>query len=328
MNMPVQITIIGLGQLGASAGMALGQHQTLLHRVGHDKRFETAREAQKMGAVDDITRNLPASVREAKIVLLSLPANEIRPTLEVIAPDLTEGAVVMDTAPVKGPIPEWAQELLPEGRYYVGLVPAINPVYLHRIDLGVEAATADLFQNGLMMLSPLPGVPEEAVQMAANFIHMLGAKPFFADRLETDGLMTKTHIVPQLAAAALLNAMVDQPGWNDARKLAGRPFAALTSALAYQDEFQALGEAVLLNSENVTRVLDMLIGSLQGLRDDISTGDQDQVLNRLELALEGRNRWLAERTRGDWVEGETPDLSKLPSFWERMMGSRKRSETK
>jgi prephenate dehydrogenase len=328
MNMPVQITIIGLGQLGASIGLALGQHQELLHRVGHDKDFATAREAKKMEAVDDVKNNLPASVRGAKIVLLSLPVNEIRSTLEVIAPDLPEGAVVMDTTPVKGPIPEWAQELFPDGRYYVGLVPAINPDYLHRIDMGVEAATADLFQNGLMMLSTQPGVPEEAVQLAANFIHLLGAKPFFADRLETDGLMTKTHIVPQLAAAAFLNAVVDQPGWDDARKLAGRPFAALTSALAYQDEFDALGETALLNSENVTRVLDMLIGSLQGLRNDISSADQDQVLKRLELALEGRDRWLAERTRGDWIEGETPDLSTLPSFWERMMGSRKRHDAK
>ena len=66
----------------------------------------------------------------------------------------------------------------------------------------------------------------------------------------------------------------------------------------------------------------MLIGSLQGLRNDISNGEREQVLKRLELALEGRRRWLAERLQGDWIEGERPDLSKLPSFWDRMMGSR------
>ena len=324
--MPVQITIIGLGQLGASIGMALGQHQNLLYRVGHDKNFDTAREAQKKGAVDDVKRNLPASVREAKIVLLSLPVNEIRPTLEAIALDLQEGTVVMDTAPVKGPVAEWAKELLPEGCYYVGLVPAINPAYLHSTELGLEAAAADMFDNGAMMLDTLPGTPEEAVRLATDLIQLLGAKPLFADRVETDGLMTKTHIVPQLAAAALLNALVDQPGWSDARKLAGRPFATLTSALAYQDEFHALGEASLLNRENVTRVLDMLIGSLQGLRDDIANENREQLLERLELAVEGRNRWLAERIQADWLAGERPDMSELPTLWERMMGSRKRSK--
>ena len=326
--MSVQITIIGLGQLGASVGMAVGRHKTLLHRVGHDKNFDTAREAQKKGAVDEVKFNLPASVREAKIVLLSLPLSEIRPTLEVIAPDLLEGTVVMDTAPVKGPVATWAQELLPEGRYYVGLVPAVNPLYLHRIELGLEAAVEDLFEDGLMMVDTLPGTPEEAVRLATDFIHLLGAKPIFADRIETDGLMTKTHIVPQLAAAALLNAMVDQPGWDDARKLAGRPFAALTSALAYQDEFEALGEAALLNGENVARVLDMLIGSLQGMRNDISNGNRDQFFERLELATDGRRRWLAERLQADWLQGEKPDMSQLPTFWDRMVGTRKRPGTK
>ena len=37
------------------------------------------------------------------------------------------------------------------------------------------------------------------------------------------------HILPQLAAAALLDATVDKPGWQEARKLAGRPYAAVTA---------------------------------------------------------------------------------------------------
>jgi prephenate dehydrogenase len=327
MNMTVQITLVGLGQIGASVGMALGRHDTILRRVGHDKSSETAKKAQRKGAVDEVKHNLPAAVRGAKIVLLSLPINEIRETLDLIAQDLPEGAVVMDTAPVKGAVAAWAKESLPQGRYYVGLVPAINPAYLHRIDLGVEAAVDDLFQDGVVMLDALPGTPEEAVKLAADFVHLLGATPLFAGMNETDGLMTGTHLVPQLMAAALLNAVVDQPGWSDARKLAGRPFAALTSALAYQDEIHSLGEAAVLNRENVARVLDLLIGSLQGLRNNIAEGNQDDVNERLELALEGRRRWLSERLQADWLEGERPDVSTIPTFWERFLGSRARPGT-
>jgi prephenate dehydrogenase len=248
--------------------------------------------------------------------------------LEVIAPDLPAGAVVMDTAPIQIAVAKWAQEILPEGRYYVGLVPAINPKYLHRIELGVDAAEEDLFDGGVVVVGTLPGVPEEAVNVATDLIKTLGAMPLFADLAETDGLMTSTHIAPQLVAAALLNAVVDQPGWKEARKLAGRPFAALTSALAYQDETESLGEAALLNRENVTRVLDVVIGSLHGLRDDIASGKREDVSERLEMALEGHDRWLGQRLQGDWTnEVEKPDFTKLPSFWERLMGSRKRPDT-
>ncbi|MFZ5819981.1 MAG: prephenate dehydrogenase [Chloroflexota bacterium] len=320
--MSVQVTIVGLGQVGASVGMALGKHRTMLHRVGHDKEPQAAKAAEKKGAVDEVKFNLPAAVRGAKVVLLSLPVGEIRSALEAIAPDLPEGAVVMDTSPVKKPLAGWAKDLLLPGRYYVGLVPAINPQYLHRIEVGVEAAQADLFHKGVVMLDAPPNTPEEAVRLAADFVRLLGATPVYADLDETDGLMAKTHLLPQLAAAALLNAVVDQPGWSDARKLAGRPFSALTSALAYQDDARSLAEATVLNRENTARALDLVIGSLQGLRDDVMEGNRESISERLELALEGRARWLAERTRADWLEVEKSDLSTIPGFWERLLGSR------
>ena len=75
-------------------------------------------------------------------------------------------------------------------------------------------------------------------------------------------------------------------------------------------------------------MLDVVIGSLQGLRDDIASGNRENVSERLEMALEGHDRWLGERLQGDWSnEAEKPDLSNLPSFWERLMGSRKRPDT-
>ena len=88
--MTVQITIIGLGQIGSSIGLALKARNVNVHLMGHDKDPQVAREAQKVGAVDEIKHNLPASVRDAKIVILALPLGGIRETLEVIAPDLQE----------------------------------------------------------------------------------------------------------------------------------------------------------------------------------------------------------------------------------------------
>jgi prephenate dehydrogenase len=235
----------------------------------------------------------------------------------------------MDTTPLQESVSAWAQELLPEGRYFVGLAPAINPMYLHRIELGLEAAEEDLFDDGVIMLSARPGTPEQAMKVASDLIETLGATPLFSDIPETDGLMASTHLVPQLVAAALLNAIVDQPGWLEARKLAGRPFAALTSALAYQDEIRSLGEAALYNRENVARVLDVVIGSLQGMRNDIANSNREDVFERLELALDGRRRWLAERLQADWQnEGKQVDMKDLPTFWERFMGARGRPDAR
>ncbi len=99
--MAIQITIIGLGQIGASIGLALAERKDSIERVGHDIDPGVAKQAQKLGAVDRIEYNLPRSVENADVVLLSIPVDQMRETLEIIAADLKEGCVVLDTAPVK-----------------------------------------------------------------------------------------------------------------------------------------------------------------------------------------------------------------------------------
>lgn len=297
--MSVQITIIGLGQVGTSIGLALAGQKSI-KRVGHDKNYETARAAHKAGAVDETRINLPSSVSNANVVLLCLPLSEMRETLEVIAHDLQDGTVIIDTAPAKATVAAWVNELIPQGRHYVGLAPAAGPNYLHGIDLGVEAARVDLFKNGLFLISTPHGTPGEAVTLATNLIELLGAQALFTDTTEADGLLASTHLLPQLAAAALLDATVDRPGWLEARKVAARPYATATAALAYHDEAPSLGEAAIGNRENTLRVLDTYISSLQKLRDEIDRGDNQSVAEFLEDAVKARDRWLDERTKADW----------------------------
>jgi prephenate dehydrogenase len=159
--MAVQITIIGLGQIGASMGLALAPHKELIHRVGHDRDYRVARLAEKMGVVDKISHNLPNSVKDSDIVLLALPTDQIRDTLELIASDLKADAVIMDTTPVKETMVRWTQELLPDGCHYVGLTPVINPSYLLNQKSGIEAAQADLFHSGMVVIVSPPRTPRK-----------------------------------------------------------------------------------------------------------------------------------------------------------------------
>ena len=304
--MSVQITIIGLGQVGTSIGLALAGQKNI-KRVGHDKVYEISRQAQKAGAVDEIKINLPSSVSEANVVILSLPLSEIRETLGYIAADLQDGTVVIDTAPAKSTVATWFEELIPRGRYYVGLAPAAGADYLHGIDLGVQSARADLFTKGLFMVNAPHGTPGEAVKLATDLVALLGAQAMISDSIEADGLLASTHILPQLASAALLDSTVDQPGWSEARKVAARPYASATAALAYHDEAKSLGEAALGNRENVVRMIDTYMISLQKLRDGIDKNDNKAVIEFLEDAVKARDRWLSERARADWQEIESAE---------------------
>ncbi len=318
--MPVQITIIGLGQIGASMGLALAAHKDAILRVGYDIKADLERDALQKDAIDKAEHNLPSAARDAKVVALAIHVSQVRETLELIAPDLKEGAVVLDTSPVKAGVAKWAKEFLPEGRHYVGLAPAINPLYLHDFQFGQTAARPDLFTNGLFLVDAPPGTPEEAMTTAVDFVRLLGALPLLADPTESDGLMSTTHLLPQLVAASLLNATVDQPGWQEARKVAGRAYATVTAGLAYQDEINSLRISSLQNRAGVVHALDVMIAALRGLRDDIEKEDDDSVAARLESALEGRQRWLSERVAADWNRQDHSEVAAMPTFSERFFG--------
>ena len=141
--------------------------------------------------------------------------------LEIIAPDLQEGTLVLDTAPTKATVSAWAKELLPEGRFYVGLTLAINPEYLHGTASGVEAARADLFERGLMVVNALPGTPAGVFDLTMDKVKLLGASPIVDGYHRSGWRLLRNPSLPQLAAAALLDTTVDKPGWQRARKLAG-----------------------------------------------------------------------------------------------------------
>lgn len=299
--MPVQITIIGLNQIGASIGLALAKVKDQVTRIGNDRDPGVGRQAEKAGAVDKIMINLPSACRDADVVILAVPVDEIRETISIIAADLKPGSVLIDTSPVQTAAMKWAQELLPgSDRYFVSLTPSLNPAYLMETGAGVESAHADLFKNSLVLVSSLPGIDESALTLATNLVQILGATALFTEPVEADGLTAYSHLLPRLVSSALVNATIDQPGWREARKLAGHAYAQATEPALHQDENQSFGQAALLNSENTTRMLDQVINELRELRDAIKAQDATYIQGRLDAARKGREQWWNQRHSADW----------------------------
>lgn len=328
--MGIQITIIGLGQIGGSIGLALKDRKDLLVRVGHDKEIDIARQAEKLGAIDRVDINLPHSVEGADLVVLSLPLDQMRETMEIIAPDLRENCVVIDTGPAKEAMAAWANELLPEGRHYVGLTPVLNPAYLHDFDLGIKAARPDLFQGGLMAIVTPAQADSAAIKLAADLTRLLGAMPLFSDPLEVDGVMAATHMLPQLMAAALLNATIDQPGWREGRKFAGRAYAEATAPVVLPGDNHSLAATALHNRDNTLRVLDCAIAALSAIRNDVDKQDEALLRERLERARSGRETWWRGRKSSEWTKEDAPgvDLPDMPGMFGRLFGIGKKPKTK
>jgi prephenate dehydrogenase len=297
--MKINLTIIGLGQIGASIGLALSEESELIYRVGYDENARVMRQASKLGAVDKTTSRLKSVIENSDIVLMALPTDRMRAMMEELTPSMKAGAVLMDTALSKEMVANWSKELLPEGCSYVGLTPVINPKYLTNPATGIEGASADLFQNGMIAISSPHNTDSKALKYAADLTRLLGATVLFADMLEVDSMMTATHIVPQLMAAALLNATVDQPNWRDTGKMAGRVYAEVSGPIQNLGLPGTLTAIVMQNRDHVLRVLNSVIAATKVLRDDIAREDAEAFSKRLERAHIGRDQWWQERRSSD-----------------------------
>jgi prephenate dehydrogenase len=319
--MTVQVTILGIGQIGGSIGMALSEHKEKIKRVGHDKEFDTGRAAKKANAVDAVQNNLHSAVEGADVVILSMPVNEVRETLNLISADLKEGALVLDTSPARRQGEAWARELLPAGRYYIGLVPAIQSAHLLESGGRLDGARADLFQGANCLVCTTPGLPESVVRLATDLVLLLGATPILADATEADGLLTEMITLPKILAIPLVDVTMDRPGWRDAKELAGPAYAMPVAAAFDRDLADSLREAALANRDNLVRMLDSYLESLRALRDNIQNEEREDLDEKIRSAQDKAYEWLAERHLEKYSSSSDTGSSKkagVPTFGDRL----------
>ncbi|MGD1995617.1 MAG: prephenate dehydrogenase [Anaerolineae bacterium] len=294
-----RVTIIGLGCVGTSIGLALRREEPDLEVIGHDVERAHARQAHRMGAVSRTHWNLPAACEGADVVILALPLPAVRQTLEDVAPHLEEGCVLTDTATLKVPVLKWARRYLPDHVGFVTGVPIPGPtVEAGKLLVGPDAASADLFEGSVYCITPAADTEQYAVTTLAGLASRLGARPLFVDPVEYDGLRAGAGDLPALLAVALLQATVRSPGWRDMRKVAGYRFAAMTEPAA--SDPSGSSEVAMLNRENLVRRLDMLLEELGHIRQWLVENDEQALGDAYTSAAEGHLRWRNERAKGTW----------------------------
>jgi prephenate dehydrogenase len=314
-----KITIIGLGLVGCSIGKGLCQGAREYEVVGHDREPAAAAAARKAHAVDRTEWNLISAVAGADLIILALPGQAIRATMEAMAQDLKPGCIVTDTASVKAPILRWAAELLPNTVHFVGGDPILNDPGGAS---GADGATADLLRGAVYCLCPASATAPEAVRVVADLAERLGARPLFLDAAEHDGLIAGVDQLPALLAAALISATALTGPWHEMRKLAGSQYAASTQILATDPA--TCSDAILANSENSIRWLDLYIAALQRWRQLIAEGEGETLAKEIRKVMDAHAAWLHQRASGRWEEGEGVDLSEVGGSWRSLFGLRPR----
>ncbi|MBM3128663.1 MAG: prephenate dehydrogenase/arogenate dehydrogenase family protein [Chloroflexi bacterium] len=290
-----RIAIIGLGLIGGSIGLALKKSKIEVEIVGHDKDLGVAGRATKRGAVDKTEWNLINACDGAGLIVLALPLDAIQDTLSALKSHLPPGTIITDTATSKVPVLEWANDL-PRGVEFIGG----DPVLSARREItgrGIDAADAALLDGATYCLVPAVTASPQAIDTLTNFVNLLGAKSYFIEAAEHDGLMAGVQHFPAFLATAYAATIIQSQGWRERGKLAGAAFRVATE-LAPADKYTARAQ-FFSHRVDLTRWIDLNIAKLYELREVLAREDAAALESLVQTIADERAKWLSGKLDDD-----------------------------
>ena len=298
-----KITIIGLGLIGNSIGMALRQATAggqPIEVVGFDPdRTHEEAALRRYASVNTIAPNLEQAVRDAQLVVISTPASAAREVLNAIGPLLGEGTIVTDTLPYKEQVMAWAGEVLGPSNSFVSGHPFSRVVDLETPPKDAEPS-ASLFRNAPYCLIPLRTTTDAAFAIVIGFVETLGANPLFIDPQEHDSFVAAVSHLPIVASSALLQITTKSPTWADMGNLAQGYFKSSTEVAAVDPA--VLSDALLGNRQSLLRWIDQYQMALAEMRDLISRDDRAALQSILTQARNAREDWVLQNKGIDKTE--------------------------
>jgi prephenate dehydrogenase len=284
-NSIVLVTIIGLGLIGGSIGLALRQgKKSRWEIVGYSRHRETVATALDVGAIERGETNLGDAVRRAELVIIATPVLTVKDIFSKISPHLPSGCIVTDTASTKAQVMNWAEEILPPTANFIGGHPMAG-----RETYGIQAAKAELFRRCTYCLTSSGKASPQSIDTVTGMVKKLGAIPFFIDAQEHDNLVAGISHLPMLLSVALVSLTTKNPSWSKMSKLAASGYHDITRLASGNPEVNA--HICLSSQEVLVDWIDKFSQELSRYRQLVAEGDKhlEQALTAVNKA---RLEWL------------------------------------
>ena len=298
------ITIIGLGELGASFAMTLKEQAPGIQITGTDYAKSAEKRALDNKWVDRVEHNLFDAVRDADAVILAIPADQTQKTLELFGHDLKDGAIILDCCPNKEAAAGWSRRYLKEPDNFIGIWTGVNPERLGASGDGAHAASADYFRGSSLFAAADEKTSENTIQFVSELAETLKMECSFTGSLELDGMISASFLLPVLAAYGLTGCISKRSGWTDGKKAAGRTFCRMTSPVGLMIDQEESGTAFMGNRENIVRLLNEYIGELKTIRDLLNGRDESGLRTLIGDDKQALEKWENDYRKPNFMEGK------------------------
>jgi prephenate dehydrogenase len=266
-----QITIVGVGLIGGSIGLAAKERALAGRIVGVGRDASNLVCARELGAIDSFTTNLAESVRSASLVVVCTPVDRIADIVLEAARHCRPGTILTDAGSTKREIVRVVHNEIVEDVFFVGSHPLAGSE-----KTGVEYARADMFRDRVTVVTPSSQTDKSACDKVVEFWKTLQSIVSILSPEEHDAAVAMTSHLPHALASAVAGCTpraylnLTAGGFRDVTRIAaGDPGLWVAIFLA--------------NREYVLSALDRFSNRLDEFKRLLAAGDSAGLM-----------RWLAE----------------------------------
>ena len=199
-----RIALIGIGLIGSSLARVIRREGLAGEIVISTRSATTLERARELGLGDRYQADAATAVKDADLVIVSVPVGASEVVAKEIAPSLKPGAIVTDVGSTKASVIAQMQPNLPQNVHFIPGHPLAGTE-----KSGPDAGFAELFENRWCILTPLEGTDGAALEKLAGFWRACGSNIDTMDPQHHDMVLAMVSHLPHIIAYNIVGTADD-----------------------------------------------------------------------------------------------------------------------
>lgn len=283
-----RLCVIGAGLIGGSVACA-ARAQGLCEQIvayGRVEDVANLQTAQQLGVVDAFYTDLPSALEAADLVVIAVPVGAVAAIFKQLQPYWSTDVVYTDVSSTKGSVLDAAAQVF--GNVPSNFVPAHPIAGAERS--GVTAASADLFKQRRLIITPTVDTDENALHKVQQFWQGLGSSVSLMSVEHHDTVLAATSHLPHILAFALVGLLGRKDEQREIFKYAAGGFKDF-SRIASSDPTMWL-DISLANTQEILPLIRQYRAELSQIEQMLEQHQTDALFQTFSYAQRARQRYL------------------------------------
>jgi cyclohexadieny/prephenate dehydrogenase len=199
-----RIALIGIGLIGSSLARVIRREGLAGHVAIATRSAATLARAEELGLGDSYSTSAVDAVRDADLVIISVPVGSSGAVAAEIAPALKSGAIVTDVGSTKRSVISQMEPHIPAGVHFIPGHPLAGTE-----KSGPDSGFAELFENRWCIFTPLPDTDPAALERLSEFWRRCGSNIDTMDPEHHDMVLAIVSHLPHIIAYNIVGTADD-----------------------------------------------------------------------------------------------------------------------